>query len=481
MTGPISFSHLYSKECNSRERTLLDSSLKYASDPSIAFLGGGLPRPEFFPWNEISASSPLPPFVNGITSHCTSVKGKDPKDSLATTIYKNQFSTGDAAADIELNRALQYSDSAGFSELVDFIKEHNKIVHHIPHGDWNVILTAGSTQSIDSTIRTFCDRGDYVILEEYSYPTSMENLKSMGLKFLSAPMDNNGIIPEKLREVLLNHKGKMPKFLYTVPTGQNPTGCVISDERKEQIYRIAQEFDFLIVEDDPYYFLQFDKYATNAEPSELSREEFVSSLTKSFLDFDCDGRVIRLESTSKVLAPGARVGWIVAQNSFLDAYVKLHEFTMFGVSGFSQTLLNGLFNRWGQNGYLDWLKGLRKEYTKKRNDATELIYKLFPMDITKFDPPSAGMFMMLKFDTSKHPEFETKFNSDPIEVETHLYHEGIKNGCLMIPGSSFIVPGFTVESNEIFFRCAYAAPDYATLEKGLTRFSNVIKNEFKCK
>ncbi|OWB71645.1 hypothetical protein B5S31_g1336 [[Candida] boidinii] len=480
MTGPISFSHLYSKECNLRERTILESSLKYASDPSIAFLGGGLPRPEYFPWNELSASSPLPPFANGITSHCTSSKGKDPKDSIATIIYKNQFSTGNAAADIELSRALQYGESAGFTELVEFIREHTKILHHVPHGDWNVILTAGNTQSIDSTIRTFCDRGDYVILEEYSYPTTMENLRSMGINFLTVPMDHNGIIPEKLREVLLNHKGKMPKFLYTVPTGQNPTGCVISDERKQQIYRIAQEFDFLIVEDDPYYFLQLDEYAANAAPSELSREEFISSLTKSFLDFDCDGRVIRLESTSKILAPGARLGWIVAQNSILDAYIKLHEVTMFAASGFSQTLMNGLFSRWGQDGYLDWLKGVRKEYTKKRNGATDLIYKHFPMDVTKFEPPSAGMFIMLKFDASKHPEFDSKFNSKPVEVEMHLYQEGIKNGCLMIPGSYFIVPGCNVKSNEIFFRGAYAAPDHATLESGLIRFSDVIKNEFKC-
>ncbi|GMF64332.1 unnamed protein product [[Candida] boidinii] len=118
-------------------------------------------------------------------------------------------------------------------------------------------------------------------------------------------MDDQGIIPEKLEEILNNFKVK-PKFLYTVPTGQNPTGSNLPFVRRQAVYQLARKFNFLIIEDDPYYFLQMAPYKKDALEEKLTGEELINDVIVSFLSMDLDGRVIRLDSTSKILAPGAR-------------------------------------------------------------------------------------------------------------------------------------------------------------------------------
>lgn len=485
MVSPKDLSHLLSDESIRRQPSPLKTAFKYYADPNVVFLGGGLPMADYFPWNKITAHSPAAPFKNGI--------GAAPQTAEEGLVYEitKEKKLLERSGDVELARALQYGYTEGQKELNNYLKEHTELIHKLPYEDWDLILSVGNTEAWDSILRTFCNKDDTILVEEYTFPSALETANAQGITQFPVPIDAFGIIPEKLETILDNWVGKKPKLLYTIPTGHNPSGSSLSVERRKAIYKLAQKHDFIILEDEPYYFLQMEAYTEDASARAAhhvhSHEDFVNALVTSFLHLDIEGRVIRLDSFSKVLAPGSRLGWIVAQNSLLERIVRLHEVSIQCPSGFSQTIINGLLQRWGQAGYLDWLIGLRAEYTHKRDVAIDAVNKYFPKEVSKFDPPVAGMFFTVNFDTSKHPDFATKYDSDPLKVENALYEAGLQEGCLMIPGSWFKSEGQTTppqpptpveESNWIFFRGTYAAVPLDKLSHGLEKFGLAAKKEF---
>lgn len=465
-----------SKEAKGRKPSALKVAFKYYGKDDIVFLGGGLPMADYFPWEKIVATSPAPPFKTeaGIAEK-PSVTG----NATVTTLKKEQVEK----FDIPLSRSLQYGHTDGQAELKAFFKEHTQIIHHPPYKDWDILLSIGSTESWDATLRTFCDPKDYILVEEYAFSSAMETARAMDVQFVSVPMDDFGIIPEKLGEILSNWDPKKPlsKLLYNVPTGQNPTGSSLTNERREKIYKLACKYNFLIIEDEPYYFLQMNKYDPKVDATKMkapTHEEFLKSLVHSFLSIDVEGRVIRLDSASKVLGPGTRVGWIIAQKNLLERYLRLHEVSIQSTSGFTQSLVNGLLQRWGQSGYIDWLIGLRKEYTIKRDFTIKCLKKYMP-SLVHINPPVAGMFFTVTMNAEKCPSFATKYDSDPLKVEKAVYEAAIKKGSLMIPGSWFLVPGCKPKDNTFFFRGTYAAVDLPKLDIGLKRYGEAVKEVFE--
>ena len=487
VTASKDITHLLSEEARARRPSPLKTAFKYFGNPDIVFLGGGLPLSDYFPWNKVTAHSPAVPFSKGIGAVPVTEE-----DALVIDLHKKKEFL-ENADDIELSRALQYGYTEGQHELMKFLKEHTELIHKLPYEDWGCVATIGNTQAWDAVLRTFCDKGDTILVEEFTFSSALETANALGITQFPVPMDESGILPDKLEHLLDNWVGKKPKLLYIIPTGQNPTGSCLSVERRKAIYKVAQKHDFVIIEDEPYYFLQMETYTQDVAAREgkhvHSHEEFINALVTSFLHLDTEGRVIRLDSFSKVLAPGTRFGWIVAQNNILERFVRLHEVTIQCPSGFTQSIINGTLQRWGQSGYLDWLIGLRAEYTHKRDVAIDAVYKNFPLDVIKFTPPVAGMFFTISFDASKHPDFETKYGKDPLKVEEALYESGLQGGCLMIPGSWFKAVGQTeppqpVEetdpesANWIFFRGTYAAVPLDKLQKGLENFGASAKKEY---
>lgn len=491
LTEAKDFSYFYSEETKSRKPSPLKTCIHYFQDPNIIFLGGGLPLSDYFPWDNLRVDSPLPPFTNGIGQPLTGSKD----DSMNICIKKNEQKTGD----IHLARALQYGYSNGQPELLSFLKEHTEIIHDMKYSDWDVVATTGNTNAWESTLRVFCNRGDTILAEAYSFSSSLSAAEAQGVNVFPVPIDENGIIPQKLEKILDNWTAgaPKPKLLYTIPTGQNPTGTSLADSRKEEIYLIAQKHDFLIIEDEPYYFLQMGPYIKDLKEREellkspkQSHQEFLDSLAKTFLEIDNEGRVIRLDSFSKVLAPGTRVGWITGSKEILQQYIHLHEMTIQAPAGFTQSLVAGTLNRWGQDGYLDWLIGLRYEYILKRDSAIDALHKYLPKsDAFVVNAPVAGMFFTVDIDASAHPEFKTKFDSDPAKVEKSIYDKVIKSGVLVVPGSWFKAEGDTMppqpeeskhstKENEIFFRGTYAAVSPEKLNEGLKRLGEALSEEF---
>jgi len=171
-----------------------------------------------------------------------------------------------------------------------------------------------------------------------------------------------------------------PHVLYTVLTGQNPTGSTQSLNRRKAIYEIAERHDLVIVEDDPYYFLQMPPYhhsdgssgtsGSNGQTTEdqTSIEAFHSQYIPSFLSLDTSGRVVHLDSTAKILAPGLRAGWVTASSQIIDKFLAYPEIRTVSVSGPSQLMLWHLLDEsWAYSGFLSWLMYFSQEYQWRRN------------------------------------------------------------------------------------------------------------------
>lgn len=453
----------------------------------MTFLGGGLPLADYFPFEKITAEVPTPSFPNGIGAKITD------ENKTVVEVYKRAADNKPENNDVELARSLQYGYTEGAPEIMEFLKEHTDLIHKVPYEDWDAVASVGNTESWESTLRTFVTRGDSILVEEYSFSSALETAHAQGVNTIPVQMDEYGLIPEALSQLLDQWVGPKPKLLYTICTGQNPTGSCLSAERRKAIYDLAVKHDFIIIEDEPYYFLQMETYTSDKSSRGgkhvHDREEFISALVPSFLSLDVEGRVVRLDSFSKVLAPGLRFGWIIGQSTLLERYVRLHEVSIQCPSGLTQSLVNGLLQRWGQNGYLDWLIGLRAEYTHKRDVAIDAVTEYFPKEIISYVPPVAGMFFTVTIDASKHPKFDTEYEKDPLKVETAIYEQSIKQGTLMIPGSWFKSEG---ESNppqkplaenpshktHIFFRGTYAAVPLDELQFGLKKFGKALKIEY---
>ncbi|CEP62923.1 bifunctional 2-aminoadipate transaminase/aromatic-amino-acid:2-oxoglutarate transaminase LALA0_S06e07030g [Lachancea lanzarotensis] len=489
----LDLSHHFSVETKSRKASPLKSCIHLFHDPNIIFLGGGLPMSKYFPWDNLNVQSPLPPFKNGIGE----VPSGTDKDTCHVQIRRDETTKAGDTIDVPLSRALQYGHSQGQPEFLSFVKEHTELVHKMQYSDWDVLATTGNTGAFESALRIFCDRGDTILAEQYSFSASIYAAEAQGINVFPVPLDDHGLIPERLATILdnWNPEVKKPKLLYTIPTGQNPTGSSLSYERKAEIYRIAQKHDLIILEDEPYYFLQMDEY--QEDPSQRktttysSHSEFLQSLAKSFISMDTEGRVIRMDSFSKVLGPGTRLGWIVASKQIVTAFLRLHEMSIQNPSGFSQSIVAGTLNRWGQDGFLDWMVGLRQEYNEKRDVAIDALHKYVPEDsVFHVNPPIAGMFFTISIDSSKHPEFATKYESKPELVEQAIYNKVVESGVLIVPGAWFKVEGETqppqpaeskkeLDPNRIFFRGTYAAVPLDKLQDGIRKVGIALKEEFQ--
>lgn len=212
---------------------------------------------------------------------------------------------------------------------------------------------------MDTVMRIFGQNGVTMAIENQTYPTCFETGLPLGYSFFMAKMDGDGLLPDELDQDISNWdeelRGmKRPSILYTIPTGQNPSGATPPAERRRQIYAVAQKHDLYILEDDPYYFFQFERQGSTAEDaaSPPTVERYAQSLVPSYLSMDTDGRVYRMDSFAKTISPGARVGWVTALRQVVERVMRVHEVSTQHPSGISQVALYKLLHdEWGHTGW----------------------------------------------------------------------------------------------------------------------------------
>uniref|UniRef100_T1H8P7 Aminotran_1_2 domain-containing protein n=1 Tax=Rhodnius prolixus TaxID=13249 RepID=T1H8P7_RHOPR len=201
----------------------------------------------------------------------------------------------------DLGTALQYLPSRGYTELIGWLRKFQDHVHG--QNDWSntsILVTAGGQEALCNSIEMSMEEGGSVLVQDPVYPAVADLVRPYRPHYLSLPQDKDGIRPDILLQKLDYW------LLYVNPTGCNPSGASLTTERKKQIYEIACKYNFLILEDDSYFYLHF------------LQEDPVS-----FLSLDTEGRVVRFDSFSKILSSGLRVGFVTGPEPLLRN-IELH-------------------------------------------------------------------------------------------------------------------------------------------------------------
>jgi aromatic amino acid aminotransferase I len=461
-----------SQEAKVRKGNNLKQAAKFLGKPGIISLGGGLPSSEYFPFEELSVKVPS---IGHFSEAETKVSGE------VITAGKHDLAEDQSIFDIAT--AFNYGQGSGAAQLLRWITEHTEMVHQPKYEDWRCTMSIGSTSAFDMALRMFVKPGDMMLAEDYTFAAAVEAALPTGVRLAGVPMDEEGLLPDAMDNLLSNwdasvQGGRKPHLLYTVPTGQNPTGATSSAARRAAIYAVCQKHDIIIIEDEPYYFLQMQPYTGSsgpAVPPPSSHEEFLNSLVPSYLSLDTDGRVMRLDSFSKVLAPGSRIGWVTASQQIISIYQKHADLSTQGPSGVSQLLVWKLLDEhWGHAGYLDWLIHIRLEYTTRRNTILAACEKYLPREVVSWKPPMAGMFHWLQVDYRKHPKFK---DLDVLEIEERVFLRAIDEGALVMRGSWFYADT-EARHDTLFFRATYAAAPGEKIEEGVRRCGGAVRKEF---
>ncbi|XP_060157336.1 kynurenine/alpha-aminoadipate aminotransferase, mitochondrial isoform X2 [Globicephala melas] len=330
-----------------------------------------------------------------------------------------------------MKRALQYSQSAGLPELLSWLKQlqvklHNPPTIHYPpsQGQMDMCVTCGSQEGL-------C------------------KLQPLGCNMINVSSDEHGIIPDSLREILSkwkpedskNPEKNTPKFLYTVPNGNNPAGNSLTTNRKKEIYELARKYDFLIIEDDPYYFMQFNK-----------------PWAPTFLSMDVDGRVIRADSFSKVLSSGLRIGFITGPKPLIERIVLHTEVSTMHTSTFTQLLVSQLLHQWGEEGFLAHVERVIDFYRKQR-DALLAAANKWLSGLAEWQVPTAGMFLWVKI-KGLH------------DVRKLIEEKAFKKEIFMLPGYHFYLDS---SAPCPYFRASFSLASPEQMDMAFQGLAQLIK------
>jgi 2-aminoadipate transaminase len=302
-------------------------------DPDTISLAGGLPAPEFFPLEAI-------------------------KDAVASVL------------DSDAHGALQYGPTPGYYPLREFLAERmsNMGVKASPE---QVMITTGSQQGLDLVGRLLIDPGSTVVVEDPSYAGGLQAFDSCQARYLAVPIDDDGMRVELLEERLAG-AGSRPRFIYALPNFQNPSGVTLSLERRRQLLDLAYRHRIPVVEDDPYGELRYD-----GEP------------LPSIKSMDAGGSVIYLGTFSKILAPGLRLGWIVAEEGVIEQLVKLKQ----GVDLHTDSLSQRIAYLVSRDGWLErQIQTVKPVYRERRDAMLRALERYLPPG-SSWTRPQGGLFV----------------------------------------------------------------------------------------
>ncbi|XP_018585799.2 kynurenine/alpha-aminoadipate aminotransferase, mitochondrial isoform X2 [Scleropages formosus] len=365
------------------------TELQQRSPPTLISLAGGAPNPDTFPFQS------------------------------ATITVKNGSSI--VFNESLMKKALQYSGSYGIPELLSWMKELQKKLHDPPtagytpeKGQMEMCVTTGSQEGLCKVFEMLVSPGDNVLLDAPTYSGTLAALQPLGCNIINVPSDQHGMVPGSLKEILSRWTpgdarrpgSTVPRVLYTIPNGGNPTGASMSAERKRQVYQLAREYDFLIIEDDPYYFLQFEK-----------------PWAPTFLSMDLDGRVIRIDSFSKILSSGLRIGFVTGPKPLVDRVVLHIQASTMHTSTFTQLMVSQLLQAWGQDGFLNHINTVVDFYRAQR-DAMLCSADKWLRGLAEWYAPAAGMFLWIKL-------------KGIVDTQQLIMERALEKEVLLVPGQAF--------------------------------------------
>ncbi|NYD57010.1 DNA-binding transcriptional MocR family regulator [Nocardioides marinisabuli] len=336
--------------------------------------------------------------------------------------------------------AMQYGSGQGVPELREQITDVMRLEGIEAHPD-DVVVTVGSQQAVDLVTRVFCDPGDVVICEAPSYVGALGVFRAYQAEVVHAEMDAHGLVPEALRQAIASVKaaGKTIKFLYTIPNFHNPAGVTMSAQRRTEVLEICREEGVLILEDNPYGLLGFER-----EPLRALRADEADT-------------VIYLGSFSKTFAPGFRVGWALAPHPVREKLVLAQE---------SATLCPPQFSQMAVSAYLakhDWvgqIKQFREMYRERRDAMVSALDDMMPAGCT-WNVPEGGFYVWL----SLPPGIDAKA----------MLPRAVTARVAYVPGTAFYADGFGSSAMRLSF--CYPTPE--RIREGVRRLAGVLEAEME--
>lgn len=396
------------------------------STPGMINFGGGLPNPSLFPFSALSFTV------------------KDPETGAATQTIE--------LTPEEMKEALQYSATPGLPRFIAQLISLQQREHKPQYAadDWSVSVTTGSQDGIWKVINSLLNPGDTILCDHYTYSGTLAYLRPLQIKLAAVRGDAEGMSPEHLDRILSQPGDKKPRVLYLIPTGSNPTGVTMSNERRLDIYRVAQKHDLIILEDDPYWFLSYSKHPQKVHTS-------TRQLYKSFLSIDTDARVIRFDSFSKVLSAGMRLGFITAHKKWLNRFDLVTQATNLHTSSLTQMMASKLLAAYGEDG---WNKHVDKvaDFYGQRRDLFKTLLLRHLSGRASWKAPTAGMFFWIRL---------------LVADSKQLIEEKARDAkVILLPGIVFNTSKETNTSS--FVRASFSTASPEEMEQGIIRLAELL-------
>jgi len=396
------FDRFFSVSSQQMKKSAIREILKLTQKPEMISFAGGLPSPDSFPIDDIKK----------ITSEVLEQDGP---------------------------AALQYGTTDGDNKLRSLLAERHK-KDGLSLALNNIVITTGSQQALDLAGKIFINPGDVVICGLPSYLGGLNAFTVYGARLKGITLDDQGMRPDLLEKAIikLKEEGSIIKFLYIIPDFQNPTGVTMPRSRRLEIIRMAERYDFLIVEDSPYRDIRF----------EGTPQPLMASL-------DTSGRVITLNTFSKILAPGFRLAWVIGHPVLIDKIVTAKQSADLCSPAFVQKITA----RYMEKGLLDVnLKKTVALYRERRDHMLRCLREFMPEGV-KWTEPEGGLFLFVTL--------------PPSMDAAKLLERAIKLNVAFVCGSVFYCNNEGQNTMRLNF--SFAGPEDTC--KGVTRLADAIREE----
>jgi 2-aminoadipate transaminase len=401
----------YSQRAKSIKSSAIRELLKITQNPKIISFAGGLPAPEVFPTERFREA-------------CDRVLEK------------------------QARLALQYGATEGYEPLREMIARHTSR-YGVKAKPENVLLTSGSQQALDLIGKLMINSGDRVLVEAPTYLGALQAFNVYGAEYVSVPSDNDG-----LRSDLLEASLRLgPKFMYVLPNFQNPGGTTLAEGRRHELVLLADRYGIPIIEDDPYGQLRYEgEHLTPLivlDRENLRRDDGYSI-----------GNVIYLSTFSKTLAPGLRLGWIVAPPEVISKLVQLKQ----GADLHTSTFVQMVAYEVARDNFLDeHIKLIRRVYGERRDVMLRAMEENFPSEVT-WTRPQGGLFLWVTL---------------PEGMDCHeLFEAAIKENVAFVPGDSFYASNGHADEGRRHFRLNFSNASPEQITEGIRRLGVAIKKQW---
>lgn len=390
------FDKFFSQRIKNTPSSFIREILKVTQNPEIISFAGGLPNSISFPSDELKIS------MQNIT------------EKYGNKIY-------------------QYSTTQGLDILRQYIVERYKKLWGMNITIENVIITTGSQQALDLIGKVFINENDKVLVEKPSYLGLLQAFCMYSADFIQTKLNDDGLDIEELKKNLKKHK---PKLAYLIPNFQNPTGLTYTKENRQLVFETIKDEDMILIQDDPYGELRF----TDDE-------------RLPYIGLNQSDKNIYLGSFSKIVTPGMRLGYVIANKEIIRALETAKQASDLHSNIFGQYLIADYLQNNDLDKHIEKIKNL---YKTQANSMVKAMKKYFPSNI-KFTIPKGGMFSWVTLEEGKS--------------SIELFNKAIEKNVAFVPGDPFYVH----EKNVNTLRLNYTNADSETIEEGIKRLALSIE------